>query len=27
MERRGQAMVVTHNARPADGTVASIFRP
>jgi len=26
MERRGQAMVVTHKAMPADSTVASTFR-
>jgi hypothetical protein len=26
MERRGQAVVVTHNAVPADSTVASTLR-
>lgn len=26
MERRGQAVVVTHNAMPADSTVASTLR-
>ena len=26
MERRGQAMVVTHKAMPADSTVAATFR-
>ena len=27
MERRGQAMVVTHNAMPADSTVAATYYP
>jgi len=26
MERRGRAMVVTHNAMPADSTVAANYR-
>jgi hypothetical protein len=26
MERRGQAVVVTHNAMPADSTVAANYR-